>query len=311
MQKTRVKFFIKAALTAIVLLIIFTSIDLQNLLSQLNGFNWLSLIPLFILIICFLQLGAINNWLILRSLADLSLAEVSRVFFISASVGMFTPAYVGEFASMSFLLKQKGISISDGLSVPTIDKVITLVVNTMLFAIGLFLYFPETSWMIYAVCCLGLILPLIVLANKKLRNNIFALISKRFPWASSYLFSCASFFLHYPKLLILNFLVSLVRAVVGALCIWVILLGFGISPNVIPVLFVNFVVRMVTFIPLTINGLGLLEGTAMVLFKRIGIAPELSFLAFFIARLAAMVLGFFVITWVTWKKRPISTVEST
>lgn len=309
MSKDKTKLLLKTAITLALLWLIFRNIATDELLTQLAIFNLWYLIPVSALIALFLILGGVNNWLVLRALAPLPLWEAIKVFLISASVGMFTPAYVGEFASMTYLLKKRGINVSEGLSVSTIDKIITLAVNSALFLIGLLLYFPDAGTSVFVLTLLALLVPALCLLAPPLRRAVYAVVQRRFSWAAAYCYSCASFFVHHPVLLMLNVVASVARAIVGALCIWYLLHGFGIDAPLVPVLFMNFVARMVTLIPLTINGLGLLEGTAMVLFKRIGIEPELSFLAFFLSRLIAMVFGAIVILFATWSKKRITPAE--
>ncbi len=298
----RLKLAAKGIITALLVIFILRTVSAQDLVHQFHSFDWLSLVPTTLFAFMFLLLGGINNWLVMKAVSPLSLGEALKFFFISASVGMFTPAYVGEFASMTYLLKQKGVDVSKGLAVPTIDKMITLAANVILFVIGLLLYFPETGQPIFIVAGASLIVPALLLYIPASRAWSYQLIQRRFSWAASYCHACASFFVHHPLLFAANFMLSFLRAAVGGMCIWFLLRGFGLDAKILDVLFVNFVVRIVSFVPLTINGLGLLEGTAMVLFRRIDVSSELSFLAFFMARLVGLGIGLVVVLWVTWVK---------
>ena len=274
--------------------------DMGRSLSQINLYYLALLILLFFV---FILLGAINNYIIILSIARIRFVDVIKIFCMGVSVGMFTPAYIGELSTVTYLLNKRGMTLSEGLSVPGIDKFLTIIVASIFWVIGLWLYFPDIGIYIYIFIFVGLMLSLMLLFLRPLRKFVKKrIVEPFFPWAISFLDSFVSFFLNHMILLFLNILGTVLRALVGAFMIWVGLFALGVHKGVWDVIFINFVARIVSYIPVTINGLGLLESAAIKTFSRLDIAPEPIFLAFLIDRTIAVLFGLSIICFMAGKK---------
>lgn len=279
-------------------------VSFEDLRGRLVQFDYSWIPALFLTALGFLVLGACNSYLIVLTIKELSFRTMLKVFFISVSWGMYTPAFVGEIGSTAYLLRQEGFSVSQGLSVITIDKLLTIAVNTVLFVLGLWLFFPETKSLVYLFTFVGLSIPMFCVFVRPLRKFLkVAVIDKFMPWSHQYFNTMVNFLLNHPRLVLLNVLFSVLRAFLGATAIWIGLVAIGVESNLWAVAFVNFVARMVSYIPITINGLGLLEGAAMTLFQRISIDPEATLLAYLLSRLIMMVFGVVVLLNVLWRKQ--------
>lgn len=274
--------------------------DMGRSLSQINLYYLVFLILLFFV---FILLGAVNNYLIILSIARIHFVDVLKIFCMGVSVGMFTPAYIGELSTITYLLSKRGMTLGEGLSVPGIDKFLTIIVASIFWVIGLWLYFPDIGIYIYILILLGLMLSLMLLFLRPLRKLVRKkIVEPFFPWAVSFLNSFVSFFLNHMILVLLNLLGTVARALVGAFMIWVGLFALGVHRGVWDVILINFVARIVSYVPVTINGLGLLESAAIKTFSRLDIAPEPILLAFLIDRAIAALFGLSVICFMAGKK---------
>lgn len=274
--------------------------EMERSLSQINLWYLIYLMFLFLL---FILIGAFNTYVIILSIRAMPFSHVLKIFTIGVSVGMFTPAYVGEFGSVTFLLKEKGLTLSEGLSVPSIDKFITIIVASFLCLMGLWIYFPGTGIFVYIGLCFVLISSLAILLIRPLRRYIKAeVIEPFFPWSLRFLHAFVSFFLNHRYLVLLNLLGTFFRAFLGAFMIWLGLYALGVQRGVLDVAFISFVARMVGYIPVTINGLGLLEGAAISAFAKMHIQPEPILLALLIDRSIAIFFGLVVILLFSGKK---------
>ena len=293
----------KILLTLVFACYVLSLISFREVGATLSQINPLFILVLVVLFCVFILLGALNNFLIVLSMEEVPFPYVLKAFCISVSVGMFTPAYIGEFGSMTYLLRKKGFGFAQGLSVPSIDKFLTIIVATVLFVIGLWAYFPGTSMYIYLTIFSVLSLLLMCVLFRPLRKRIKSgIIEPLFPWTINYLNSFVSFFLNHAVLVCLNLMCTFARAFIGALMIWVGLFALGVDRGLWDVMFLNFVARMIGYIPITINGIGLLEGAAITTLSRLDIPPEPILLAFLIDRSIAALFGLTVILLLSGKE---------
>ena len=275
----------KILVTVVVLFFVLNLTSWAEVRKSLDAYNLHYLPVLIVLLILFLFVGALNNYLIVRSIAPLPFFKVLKMFFVAAFVGMFTPAYLGEVGSVAYMLRREGVPLSQGLSVTSIDKLVTVAVNSALCLIGLTLYFPQAPWFAWGAAALLLCAPIFLIWCPTVRGTVRRLVINRyFSWSEKYFSAVCSFFVEHPILLCLNLIGTIARAFLAAYMIWVGFLAFGIVRDPSSVIFVSFVARMVGYIPLTVNGLGLLEGTAMKLFCGIGVPEEVTLLTFLIDR---------------------------
>jgi glycosyltransferase 2 family protein len=310
LRKKSLFMYLKLGFTAVLVLYVIQAISFDDFGQKLNQFDWMYLPIIFIIVLLFLFLGACNMYCIIRPLKNISFFRVLKIHFITVSFGMFTPSYIGEFGSATFLLHKEGLSVSEGLSVPSIDKMLTLCVNISLFLIGLWLFFPETSGIVYLIMIVAIITPLVTIFVRPVRNFVkFRIIERFFSWSTDYFTAIVQFLLNHTGYVAINLFCTLLRALLGALEIWLGIIALGISANLVPVMFVNFVARIVSYIPITVNGLGLLEGTAITLFHRINVASEVTLVAFLLPRLVGMFIGGIIVLVFLWNGKSVHTPE--
>jgi len=297
-------FIIKIVFTLLLSAYIMSLISFDDIGRYLTRINYFYVLILALLFFVFVLLGALNTYFIILSIKKVPLLKILNIFCISMSLGMYTPAYIGEIGATTYLLHQEGFTVSQGLSVSSIDKFLTLTINSILFLIGLWFYMPEMPFFIYLFTVLVITIPLLCIFLRPLRKLIKRKIIERFfPWAVEYFNAVISFFLNHKPLFILNLSGTLLRAFIGAFMIWIGLAALGVRTEICPVIFTNFVARMVSYLPVTISGLGLLEGAAIALFKELGIQPEATLIAFLLDRTVCTLFSIVVILIYIWNRR--------
>ncbi len=306
MKKT-LTYLIKIAITLALTGYIASIVSFGELASKMSRLDLFYILALVFLFFIFLLLGALNYYLIVVSLKKIPFPRILSLFSVSLSVGMFTPAYIGELSSTAYLLKKEGIPVSRGLSVTSVDKLVTVGVNGLLSLVGAWFFLPRFKGFLFVLFPVLLAVPFVCIYYRPLRKLVKHHVADRlFPTARDYLEAVVSFFLNYPGLLLLNIFCTLVRAFVGAYMIWIALMALGVHKEIFEVMFVNFTARIAGYLPVTISGLGLLEGSAMALFRGIGVAPETTLLAYLFDRGICTLFGLLVILRLTWKKNTVN-----
>ena len=294
----------KIVITFVFLAYVLSMVSFQDIALKTRSINLYYMLFWLCLFFVFIFLGGLNVYFIILALKKLPFCKVFKMFCISLSAGMFTPAYIGELGSTAYLLHKEGIPVSQGLSVISVDKILTIAINGGLFLLGLWLYFPGMKDSVCFFILLALIFPFFCIFFRPVRIFFrIHIVERFFPVSKDYFNAIVGFFLNHMGLLLLNLLCTIIRAFIGAYMIWLGLAALGIHEDVWQVMFVNFVARMVTYLPITINGLGLLEGTAMSLFEQIGITPDATLLSFLFDRIICTLFAVFVIIVVTWRKQ--------
>ena len=235
-----------------------------------------SCIPLTIL----LFIGALNLFLLLSVLEEADFWIVTNAYLSSFVFGLFTPVALGEFASLTVILAGKGASIKNVLSALTCDKILMLVVNWLGFLVGLFMYF-SVPWLLAPALIVMTILGLLLLGTLSDILGAFLLSkSKNISRLAALLNSLNVLARKFRPVLFRCLILDAAKGFCVGVMLWIFMTSIGADIGFTTVIMLNFVSRMVCYIPISLNGIGLLEGTAAFVFTKAGIPPEISVLAF-------------------------------
>ena len=217
----------------------------------------------------------------------------------SLYIGFVTPGRFGEFVKTLYLKSDKGISLSKGFSSVLVDRLFDLYLLIILGFIGLWQFGVlgklSDAFMILAI--IVLISPLIMLNKQlieKLTNILYkvAVIKKvkdkieesfeDFYYGLNKLIS--------PKLLISGLLTCLSYLMFFIQC-YLIVMAMGLSINFITITLFMAISNLISFIPISISGLGTRDATLIYLFSLIGLKPELAVSYAFLVFITFFVTG--------------------
>jgi uncharacterized membrane protein YbhN (UPF0104 family) len=206
----------------------------------------------------------------------------------------------GEAAIFVYLAK-KGFKLQMVLSSFLMNKVIHLIL--MLITGVVFFYYVKLPFLpsiIFGVIC-SLILFLLII-NSRIRILIRESIVKKYLLSYYPFFELTSdYFRKYSKYLALNIIVNIIKIMLGGLAIWINFQMFSIQVDFLMLLSVFNLSRIVSLIPISIGGIGILEGGVALSLAKIGFDYSSVLLAMFFERfvgiiLAAIFLSYYVIT---------------
>jgi len=245
-----------------------------------------------------------------------SLKNAFLVYLSSIYAGIITPGRFGEFVKLLYLKSDKGISLSKGLSSVLLDRLFDLYLLIILGVIGISRFgvlgkISDTSLILAIVVILT---PLFMLnkqlMGKSLRSLYNIVLPKNVNDKMKETFE--EFYnglnqLINPKLIFSGLLTCLAYLLFFIQC-YLIVIAMGISIDFISITLFMAISNLISFIPISISGLGTRDATLIYLFSLIGIKPELAvsyaLLVFFLFFIVGGLLGA-----VAWWLRPLELHE--
>ena len=293
--------FLKFSVSITILYFLLKTLDW----SVLSHFNIENFIIILLLISLQIFLGIVSFTILSRAVFNISFLTITRIYVCGVIVGIFTFGVLGEFSVIPLLYK-KGISLSKSFSLLFIDKFISLMVYLIFSVIAFILY-----WKAYSVYAVGIFVIFLLAIAFSLYTKSFRKIVKRYIF-DKYITKTTStfqyflnYFLYHKKKLFLKTLLSTGRAFLGGVVIWYAIVTLGGKNDLIAVVFISTVARLITFIPVSLNGLGLLEFSGAYALSTIGFIKNHVVIAMLLGRFAMWSLGLIliIITFWLWKEK--------
>jgi uncharacterized membrane protein YbhN (UPF0104 family) len=249
-----------------------------ELLGTLAAFEWKRAPQIVIGQICFLALGGLALSVLVSGRHAIGLRTLLVAYWRSVAVGVWTPAAIGEL-SLAWLLRPFGLPLQDGLALITLDKLITAL------AYGMFAL-PVLGWVLGPLrnAALGpqglaLLVALVTVAIAFLiasRSGRLRTLTMRFlAGAGDYLRSIYGLAFGSPARLAGDFLLTVVRVVVGALVLQWSLAAFEPrhSATFGAILVSSSAARLLALSLAAPNGLGVYEVALVELLPPAGVTP--------------------------------------
>jgi uncharacterized membrane protein YbhN (UPF0104 family) len=251
-------------------------------------------------LIAFLFLGAVRVHLTVGAFARVPFATVAGLYWRSVALGAFTPGQVGEL-SLALFLRRRGIDTAQSLAITAVDRVTTLGTLLGLSVLGLLVYLPDAMnawlWTVLSVCA-GAVVTLYV---RPWRKRIRAIVAALAPSALPFFEAFCRFFLHYPLRAGANLLMGVARWLCAAFMLLVIIEPqMSVPVDRVFVMVSNAAARLVTYVPISINGIGVLELSAVELFRLGGIPAQLTLAAFVVNRVVYYLFATAVLINLMW-----------
>jgi uncharacterized membrane protein YbhN (UPF0104 family) len=258
---------------------------------------------LIVVYFTFQLVGAINIWIIAIYMKrdSIGIKRIIPYCFVSNAIGAFTPVQAGEL-TLAPLLKKHGFNIGEGIAIVAIDKCITILVFGVVTLIGLYLYIPNLLnrriWFL-GVTFIGILFVMSIIARRIGITNIVKNVFKK--WLLSivnFFRSFLGFIRSHPYVLCLNLIITIVRILLSASTIYIGMGVFGFDgAHYLDILWLTSISRMTTYLPISFNGLGVVEGSAVVLLSLVKISAEITICAFFINRLIHYTSSFLIVAY--------------
>ena len=259
-----------------ILTYLISTIGLTKITDAITSMSigYLALVVLLYLV--FIPAGAINVWLLLRTVHGVRLSQVTGPYLLSWAVGLFGLGKIGE-ASLIYFMKRCGIQIGHTSAILLADKLISFVVMLILAVIGIlrFLSLSVALRSLSIVVVVGVIMAVVFYTA---RGRYFIrryLLGKYAELFTGFAVTNRALLQNY-RILLLNVVLTLARFGLATLIIYVTFLGFGYRINGIDILLIYATAQLLSFIPVSINGLGIRESVSVYLYTLIGVAPQIA-----------------------------------
>lgn len=248
----------------------------------------------------FLLLGALRVYLTVGAFAQVPFMTVAWIYWRSVALGAFTPGQVGEL-SLALFLRRRGLDTAQSLAITAVDRLTTLGTLVALAVLGLETYFPDAVngwiWLLLGVSAAAVLTLYVRPWRKRVRVWVVAIAPSAIPFFEAF----CRFFLSHPLRAGANVLLGLARWGCAAMMLLVLIEPQMPAPvDRTFVLVANAAARLVTYVPISINGIGVLELSAVELFALGGIPAQLTFAAFVVNRVVYYLFATAVVISLTW-----------
>lgn len=248
----------------------------------------LTIQPVYLIIIILLSflailIGSYNIFILSLPIDKLPKYQLFKYSFLSWSIGLFMPGKLGEF-SLIYFLKKHNIGYGQGLVIGVLDKLITFILYALFAVAGIAIFFMHIQalrvLLITILIALGIV-ALFLVSKRTFLSSITNFIKKYILRKFSDKFkgfskSLVDYLKNQKKIILANSVVTLSKLIVSSLIPFFLFMAFGFKINFAYVLLIFCIMRMVALIPISINGLGTKEATAVYLYSLINIPTEVT-----------------------------------
>ena len=277
----------------ILFIYIIIDIGLENIFHSL-----LLISPIYFFIALFLiiprVLLAAYKWLIIckKQKMEIQFFYIIKIFLISVFYGIITPASIGGFISIYYIKKKANVKWEKSITNSLLDGSTELIAGLSLALIGsiiLIEYYPSIFPPILFVFLLISIL-FIILLKKEKGEFLFRVFIRRFipeKLKNKVDEPIEAFYEDIPRLkeLIIPFILEYVVWIIMGVQVYIIALGFSINIPFHQFILIYMISFIVGIIPISIGGLGVREGTLVLLLLKFDVAADVSFVISFIGYL--------------------------
>jgi uncharacterized membrane protein YbhN (UPF0104 family) len=287
---------VRLTVSVALIILIMRVVDLRAFTETLISPKIWPLLLMIAFSLFFVFLGGLKLWVLFRGFSPINPGLFTGYYFLAGSIGSLAPAIFGD-VTLIGLAKQNRIPFHKSISAILMDRCITL-------AVALFIFTPFTLTIILPFDIKNVFLlstaALILTAGLVWTWICFApRLFGRFTIMKKFMESFSLFFGEYRSGLYINLLISCARAVVSGITLILALAAADLRPPFWETVCISNSLSVLTHIPVSLSGLGLFEGSGLILFEAIGLNKERVLAGLLYHRLYIIVwaaLTFFLLT---------------
>jgi uncharacterized protein (TIRG00374 family) len=305
MGKQKRGILVRLVLSVVLLILLFSRIDINHVLDDLQNVN----IPYFIIGLAifwgYLVLWSYRWQLFLRGAGEaIRLGELFQTLLIGFFFSMFLPTVVGTDAGRMYELSRERENKTGVVSTVLLDRVVglisTVIMASLALLIGGYRYIDN---FIIPVVIVGSLLLLVVgwvlFFNRRFMHQfdwvIRLSIINRFQDSIRSLYQALYLLQQQPRLLIMTLLISFVMQTMEIMSVVLLAVALGLKINAIHFFIFMPIIWILITIPISIGGLGVREGAFVFFLGQVGIhsghAITISLLYYFYSVIVGVVGG--------------------
>lgn len=270
-------FFVRVVCGTAILLVLLWQVDVAGVIEHLKNARlpWVFASALAIIVATFL--GATNVHLFVNRDGRLPFRHFLPIYWLAWAMSLVVPGQIGDIASISIMLRRRGMPWHASLGRTLLDKAITFVLMLLLGLGGLLsilapedLRLYELLWLLVGLACLGAILYAvrhrIARAGLPYLDRVIELVQRTVRESGEVIR------LHSLRVA-LNMVLTAIRIALIGGSYWCMFVALGSSLNsLLQVVAIVAASSLVAYVPISFNGLGTVELAGIVLFGELGIA---------------------------------------
>lgn len=279
---SRIRILGKLIVTLTLLAILFSLVDFDLILRLMPRINvWLFFLSFVIL--CSRNFFAAWRWqtLLQSGNYNFSIWSLTIYYFISYFCGFLLPTVVGGDIVRGYYLYNSGVGKDEAASSVLVERIlgISAVMGLALVGILFGFRFVESNSikiLVIIINIVGLVsISLVYYRRASLIQYLSTISNSRLSFLFDLIQSCSTY-QKKPYLLVRGFLLSILFQLAGIISIYLLGLSIGAGTPFIYFLILMPIVWLISMIPISLNGLGLREGTFLILFVSIGMTREMA-----------------------------------
>lgn len=261
----------------------------EGVVNTWKQYNCYWLIPAIGAIAISTILGSYNLYMLISKNSSLVFSSFFKVYWLSWAAGLLIPGQIGDMLSLSYWLHKKGLNWKTVSALSLIDKLITLLWTLLFASIGFFTVLSNQTYdsekvelLITGAIILTCIICFIGVTFKKF---YFLPLKKS-------LCKWKALIDRSRKVLLINFLLTPLKITLLSIAYLSVLNAAGVSIFFVwDVLLLVCLSSLISYIPISFNGIGTVELTGIAVFGTFGIEPEVILSVFLSLRLLVIVMA--------------------
>jgi len=262
---------LRLAVSIALLLWIIKSIDLGMLEKVIISPRVSALVIMVILSIFVVFLGGVKLWVLFRGFSSINLWLFTGYFFFAGSIGSLIPAIFGDFTLVALVRRDK-VHYHQSVSALLVDRFVTLLMAGFLFTPFTLAFVLPINPLTVFITTIGALAGFCILVIITARYA--AVIFSRTPAAQRFWESLLLFFSNYRGNLLANVVIGLGRSVISGFALAFAFMAADLNPPIFPTICITSSLSVITHIPISLGGLGVYEGSGLILFEAIGMVRE-------------------------------------
>lgn len=296
----------KLAVSAAFLCFLLRKVDWQALSPE--SLSPGDLAAILVMLAVQIALGCAGFLALSTAVSDIHPLKVARIYLWGVVAGMFTLGVVGELVTIP-LLKKDGLPLPRAVSLPVADKILSLFIYLLFTISAFFILWRQYFLKILVFSAIFTAISLILIYIRAIRKAVKKYLFDRYmPAFTDTVQTFVNFFLHHKKKVFIKLLMSLLRVLLNGLIILYavrvmegnggvlrFLSGLDVR-SYIHVTSVTTAAHLITFIPVSLNGLGILEFSSTYALALLGFDKNNVIISLLLVRVLLWCLGFFLFT---------------
>ncbi len=287
--------WIKAVIGLVLLILIINFVDSDKALLSLKHMHIKWLFYIIACIMCATFIGAFSAYLLMNRKGNIKWSLFLPIYWLAWAFSLVTPGQIGDIATITSLLKKQNIDWHLSLGRSLLDKLISFVIMTSLAITGLYitsiqhLNYERFNTVYYSLIPLsGMVIYLfhsrIYYFFSPSHSGIRGLIGKTFLEAK------LTVKLHFTKV-ITNIILTSIKILLIGVAYWCMFRALGGDINLLEVVLLVPASALIAYLPISFNGIGTVEVTAVYLFNNIGLSTTTIITSYLILRIIVLLIA--------------------